>query len=105
MANDLKLLALDEEDLTVLSAHCQDAVLRVEDLMFSNRDKRLLLGINRFAWEAQPARRFFKKQHERRRAVLQIDRVQALRSKGFDRDDKGKVLSILTITFHNERCG
>ncbi len=101
MAEDLKLLALDAEDLTMLSAYCQDAVLRVEDSIYNPSDKRLLLGINRFAWEAKPIRRFFKKQHERRRSVLQLDRISALRSRGFDREDKDAVLSILAITFHD----
>jgi len=102
MAEDLKLLALDSEDLTVVSAHLQDAVLRVEDLVFSGSDGKLILGLNRFAWEAKPVRRLLSKQYERRRSILQIDRITKLRSKGFDRNDKDAVLSILTVSFHNE---
>ena len=104
MAQDLKLLALDAEDLTVVSAHLQDAVLRVEDLVFSGGDGKLVLGLNRFAWEARPVRRFLSKQYERRRSILQIDRITKLRSKGFARDDKDVVLSILTVSFHTENA-
>ncbi|MGI9356589.1 MAG: DUF2948 family protein [Rhizobiaceae bacterium] len=102
MTKDLKLLAMDAEDLTVVSAHLQDAVMRVEDLVFSGGDGKLLLGLNRFTWEAKPVRRFFSRQYGRRRSILQIDRITGLRSKGVDRSNKDAVLSILTVTFHSE---
>ena len=35
--NLLKLIALDEEDLKIVSAHVQDAVLKVGDLEFLPR--------------------------------------------------------------------
>ena len=35
----LKLIALDEEDLAVVSSHLQDAVVRVGDMMPSNRGR------------------------------------------------------------------
>ena len=36
----LKLLALDEEDLQIISAALQDAVLRVGDLAYREREKQ-----------------------------------------------------------------
>ena len=39
-AERLKLLALDEEDLAVLSAHVQDAVLKVGDLVYLPKEQR-----------------------------------------------------------------
>jgi hypothetical protein len=50
----LKLLALDDEDLTVISAHMQDAVFRVADVDYTPRDKHFTIAANRFAWDALP---------------------------------------------------
>ena len=61
----LKLLALDDEDLRVVSAHVQDAVLRVADIDYRPAEKRIVLAMNRFVWEAP--RRLFRRHDERRR--------------------------------------
>ena len=48
----LKLLALDEEDLQVVSSHLQDAVVRVGDMVFLPSQKRFVAIVNRFDWES-----------------------------------------------------
>ena len=56
---DLKLMALDGEDLEVISAHTQDATVRVGDMGFAKADRRFALIMNRYAWEddaTKPAR-------------------------------------------------
>jgi len=92
----LKLVALDEEDLAIVSAHAQDAVAKVADLAWLPRERRFVLTMNRFAWErgaaAAPA-------GERRRSVLSFDRVAAVRSHGIARGDGAAVLSLLAVTF------
>ena len=55
---DLKLLALDSEDLDVISATTQDAVVRVGDMGFAKGDRRFALLMNRFAWEHQVAEKW-----------------------------------------------
>ena len=47
---DLKLIALDPEDLRVLSCHLQDAVIRVGDMTFLKHDMRFAAIANRFDW-------------------------------------------------------
>ena len=47
---DLKLIALDAEDLSVISAHLQDAVLRVGDMVYLPKEKRFVAMANRFDW-------------------------------------------------------
>ena len=49
--DQLKLAALDAEDLQVLSAHVQDAVLKVGDIRFFAADGHLVLTMNRFVWD------------------------------------------------------
>lgn len=92
---DLKLLALDEEDLSVISAHVQDAVVRVEDMGQVRTDKRFALIMNRYAWDATggPAK------GQRRRAALHFDRVQGVKATGIDMNAREGVLELLSIGF------
>jgi Protein of unknown function (DUF2948) len=47
----LKLIALDDEDLGILSAHLQDAILRAGDIVYLARESRFALAARRFDWE------------------------------------------------------
>ncbi len=47
---ELKLIALDADDLKVISAHLQDAVLRVGDIAYLPRERRFAALGNRFDW-------------------------------------------------------
>lgn len=95
--NLLRIAALDEEDLKIVSAHVQDAVMKVGDITFETGRNRLLLPVNRFAWEVK--KRLFRQNNERRNSVLQFDRVTGMKSAGFDRGDKDTILSMLAISF------
>ena len=47
----LKLLAQDDEDLKIISAHLQDAIMRVGDMVYLPRRRRFVAVMNRFCWE------------------------------------------------------
>ena len=98
-ADRLRLLALDAEDLAVVSAHVQDGVLRVGDVLWLASEKRFVVTMNRFAWETRPERRFFSRRYERRRAVLHFDRVLAAASSGVETARPDAVLALLAVTF------
>ncbi|MBP1853074.1 DUF2948 family protein [Rhizobium halophytocola] len=100
--DNLRLLALDTEDLAIVSAHMQDAVLKVGDISFSNKSGHFTLVANRFVWEkaARAAKSF-----ERRRAGLGFKRVRSVRSTGFDRARRDEVLSLLAIRFQPQGEG
>lgn len=93
----LRLAALDQEDLEIVSAHVQDAVMKVGDIGYVPAASRLVLPVNRFAWEIK--QRLFRQNNERRQAVLQFDRVSAMKSSGINRGNKEDVLSLLAIRF------
>lgn len=94
----LKLIALDEEDLQILSAHLQDAVLKVEDIEYLAAEKKLVLGVNRFVWElASDGKR--RRSFERRRTALLFDRVGKVQATGIDRRHANDILSLLAIRF------
>jgi hypothetical protein len=96
IATPLKLCAFDEEDLAVLSAHVQDAVLKVGDLVYLPQEGRFAVAMNRFIWEkAADGKRMA---YERRRSVLSFDRVRAVRSSRIDRDRPDAVLELLAVS-------
>ena len=47
---ELKLIVLDADDLAVISAHLQDAVLKVGDLAYLPAERRFAALGNRFDW-------------------------------------------------------
>jgi hypothetical protein len=93
----LKLIALDDQDLGIVSAHVQDAVLKVSDLEFLPAAKRFVLTMNRFVWEAKSG--LFRQHNERRQAVLHFDRVLGAKTNGITRNKPAEVLSLLAISF------
>lgn len=99
---DLKLIALDIEDLSVISAHLQDAVVRIADMAYLHTEKRFAAVVNRFDWEhaLTAGKRTAKSpQNERRRAGLRFERVLAAKIHGLDLKDKKAVLALLAIGF------
>jgi len=99
---DLKLVALDSEDLAVISAHMQDSVFKVADIDWSSRDKQFAIAANRFVWEEAARKR---KGFERRRAALVFKRVLSVRSIGIDRSRRDDVLSLLALRFEQKGEG
>ncbi|MER9239088.1 DUF2948 family protein [Mesorhizobium sp. M0633] len=95
--NGLKLVALDDQDLSIISAHVQDAVMKVSDLEYLPSVKRFVLTMNRFVWEAKSG--FLRQHNERRQAVLHFDRVLGAKTGGIARDKPDEVLSLLAISF------
>ena len=94
----LRLLARDAEDLRVLSALVQDAVLTGADLSYSKSRRRFSLLLNRFRWEDESRARASGRRFERVRAVLDFSDVTAVAHQGLSRD-KDTVLSLLSVDY------
>lgn len=95
--DDLKLIALDEEDLRVLSSHLQDAVIRVGDMVYLKPEMRFAAIANRFDWEQaakEPGRAY-----QRRRSGVRFERVRSAQVQGIDLKHKDTVLELLAVTF------
>lgn len=88
----ISLRAFDREDLGIISALVQDAVLPATEIRWLPRKRRLALLINRFRWERPETAR-----PERVQSVLAFEDVMAVASQGFDRNEKDLVLSLLSI--------
>ena len=88
----LRLTARDADDLNVISAQRQDAVLKFADLNFNSKRRRFTLVANRFAWDDAKAK-------TRRRAGLHFDHVTSVQKQGFKNVGPETVLSLLAISF------
>lgn len=95
----LKLIALDEEDLAVVSSHLQDAVLRVGDMAYLPSKKRFAAVLNRFDWEKAVREADGSAEFERRRAALRFDRVLKAKLKHLKPRSQDRVLSLLAVSF------
>jgi hypothetical protein len=94
VAEPLKLIALDDTDLQVISAHLQDAVLRAGDVAFRPKEKRFVLAARRYDWEGAQSG------HKRRRlAALHFERVTAVQSVKIDPRATEAILNLLAVTF------
>ena len=97
---ELKLIALDADDLAVISAHMQDAVLKVADLAYLPAEKRFAAVGNRFDWaEALKDGKPRGRGYARRQAALRFERVLAAKVQGIDMSRKDAVLSLLAVSF------
>lgn len=95
----LHLVAQDPDDLQIISALVQDAVLQVTEMQHDSRRRRFALLLNRFRWEDRAQAEAVGRAYERVRSVLVIEDVLGVKSQGFDRADKDLVLSLLSIRF------
>lgn len=98
---DLKLVAMDAEDLQVLSAHLQDALVLVGEMAYLPRQKRFAAITSRFDWaaaldgtadQASPAA-------ERKRSAIRFERVLAAQLHGIDVKDARKHLQLMALAF------
>lgn len=93
----LRLIAADADDLHVLSACLQDAVMKVGDLAYLARERRFAFVANRFVWEAAGSRG--QGPYWRARAGAHFDDVRSVRQLNIRAEAKDAVLEILAIGF------
>jgi len=96
MKDPLKLVALDRDDLDVVSTHLQDAVLKVCDVIWHPAEQRVVLALSRFDWgctcDGSPDLR-------RCRTALRFERVTCFKARNVRPTDKGAVLNLLAVEF------
>ena len=93
----LRLMAEDQDDLKVISACLQDAVMKLGDMAYLPKARRFAFVANRFVWEcAGPGgdRRF-----ARVRAGAHFDDVAAVRQLNLRADAKDAVVELLAMRF------
>ena len=92
---NLKLIARTEEDLKVVSAHLQDAIVNTVNIANLKKNKIFLMQLNRFMWE-DVEKGVFRK-NKRIRTVIKFENVIKVISKNINQSKKDKFLDFLTI--------
>jgi len=101
----LRLRAEDAEDLAVISACVQDALVSVRDLAYDREARSFMLVANRFRWEAakggdgQPGR------FERTLCAVAFGEVENVAYRGFQRSEESRILCLLAIRPNPEGSG
>jgi hypothetical protein len=87
----LKLAAADAEDLEILSARLQDAVVKLKNCVWLPKKRRFAAMVNRLQWEAGGKTRV--------RSGLHFDGVLKVQSSQVKLGAGEAVVSILAVTF------
>ena len=94
----LKLVALDEDDLKILSAHLQDAVLRVSDMVWVPSEHRFAAILNRFDWLAA-VNQDGASDLRRCRCALRFDRVKRAQVQNIRPGEPSSFAELLAVTY------
>ena len=92
---NLKLIARNETDLRVISAHLQDAIVNVAEIASLEKNRIFLMQLNRFMWE-DVEKGVFRK-NKRIRTILKFDNIIEVNSKNINQKTQDKFLDFLAI--------
>jgi hypothetical protein len=93
----LKLIALDGDDMQVVSAHLQDALVRTGDIRWRPSEKRVVVALNRFDWEAANGD---SPEFRRCQSALRFERVLSCKCRNVGHDaGKHEALNLLAVAF------
>lgn len=91
---DLSLLAIDSEDLSIVSTHLQNAVVRVGEMIYQPHDQRFVLLAARYDW--------MRAHHDtpmRVRAGVHFDHVTRVTHIGVDQNTPNMALNLQSLLF------
>ena len=93
--NKLRLIGNNIEDLKVISAYCQDAIIKITDLVYLKKNKIFIVKLSRFMWEDLEKGVFRK--YKRIDSYLRFNFIEKVVSKNIDQKKNRKNLELLTI--------
>ena len=92
---NLKLLAKNQDDLKVISAHLQDSIVTVKDIIFLKQNRTFIMIVNRFMWEDIEKGVF--RDSKRIRCAIKFEEVVKVESKNINQKNRNKPLECLAI--------
>ncbi len=117
--NEMGLMARDADDLAIVAACLQDALVPISEIQYFSNEQRFIMLLNRFRWERQPAGRQgsvaaqgdasfrdaddYYDTEQRIHAGLCMDKVISVRSRDVDLKQRGKFLSLLTLQLDGDK--
>jgi hypothetical protein len=101
MSEGLKLIAEDEEDLAIISAYVQDAVIRIGDLAYLPKSRRFGVFLNRYCWEGCGDNAV----GERTRSGLHFNNVLKVKAMKVRQNNPEAVVELLALRFNPREGG
>ncbi len=99
----LRLKAVDDGDLAVMSGALQDAIVPIGDIAYSPGDRQFVIAANRYRWETQfPSAA--AGQGERVNCAVTISNVVEVKRRGVNLGDRSQFLNLLSLAC-TERTG
>lgn len=95
----LKLVALDGDDIEVVSAHLQDAVIKPADIRWRPGERRVVVALDRFDWEAASGQ---TPKFQRRRSALRFERVKSCKCRKVEQVAEPGPLNLLAVAFSED---
>lgn len=103
MSDLLRLKAADSEDLQIVSAILQDALVPVCDVAYDPSTKQFAMAVSRFRWEkAEEAARKPQPVYEWINSLIRIDGVHEVKCMNFDLGAKGKIHELLALLLEQQ---
>ena len=103
--NYLRLQATSSEDLKVLSALLQDSIVPIADILYTPSQKQVIMVLQRFRWELIKNAKTKGKPigYQRCLCGLVIDKVEYMRTRQIDINDRSRFLNFLTFYKSGQR--
>ena len=93
--NRLKLLGKNIEDLKIISAHCQDSIVKIKDLVYLKENKIFIMMLGRFMWDDIEKGVF--RNYKRIKSVLKFNFIEKVLAKNINQQQKNRNLELLAI--------
>lgn len=103
-----RVAAKDSEDLAVVAAFLQDAILPAPEMTYDPDSKRFVAILSRFRWERLengPTGEDGTRLYERVHTALRFEEVNSVRSVKIDRTDPKLMMNLLSIGWEKGETG
>ena len=93
--NRLKLIGNNVEDLKIISAYCQDSIVKIKDIVYLKENKIFIVMLSRFMWEDLEKGVF--RNYKRIKSVLKFNFIENVLAKNINQQQKDRNLELLAI--------
>ena len=88
--NRLKLIGNNIEDLKIVSAYCQDSIVKIKDIVYLKENKIFIVMLSRFMWEDLEKGVF--RNYKRIKSILKFNFIESVLAKNIDQHQKNRNL-------------
>ena len=93
--NRLKLIAKNIEDLKIISAYCQDSIVKIRELVYLKKNKIFIMMLGRFMWEDLEKGVF--RNYKRIKSVLKFNFIESVSAKNINQHQENRNLELLAL--------